>query len=405
MPNLTWQKVILVLAAIGAATAVWLISIHVNLTSGEAALRASCNILPMGGSGGCEQIALSKYSDIFGIPLAAFALGFYFTVFSMAAVPFFVMKPDTAPFRFAFTLSTLALLVTFVMMFISITQVQAFCQGCFVLWVVNFLLFFATFLSLNESFGKIFSAIGGALQIEKDLLMKFLSTAGVCYLVAILGSVVVQSSGKKTSHTESAASAVRRYKNAVRIAVPDGAFADGQVKGAKEGAVMSVIKFADFQCFACKFGATKFKPFFLRNKDKVQFAYRHFPLDGRCNSYVPSGSHHLACLAALATNCAGKQGKFFEYHDFVFDSQDSLSGGKFDDFAQSLGLNMDEFKACVQEANYDKIRQDIEWAEMVGVNSTPTFVINGKKMAGALMPEQWEAILEEVQKEKAAGAE
>lgn len=147
------------------------------------------------------------------------------------------------------------------------------------------------------------------------------------------------------------------------------------VKGDKD-AKITLIEYSDFQCPACG----SYHPIIKKINDnlsaQVRFAYRHFPLP----------QHKNAKLAATVAESAGKQGKFWEMHDLIFQNQSDWSEEKnavviFAKYAGDLGLNLEQFKNDLESTEIkDKIENDYKSGVMAGVNSTPSFFLNGKKM-------------------------
>ena len=93
--------------------------------------------------------------------------------------------------------------------------------------------------------------------------------------------------------------------------------------------------------------------------------------------------------AAEASECANDQGKFWEYHDYLFDHQNGENLGTFSKdnlkgFAATLGLDANTFNQCLDSGKYtDIVAQDTSIAQTIGVRSTPTFVVNGQPIVGA----------------------
>lgn len=148
--------------------------------------------------------------------------------------------------------------------------------------------------------------------------------------------------------------------------IPEGTTATGSAS-----AKVYLVEFSDFQCPAC--GA--FKPYVdeIRNtyKDKLLFAYRHFPLQ----------QHQFARPAAYAAEAAGGQGKFWQMYDFLFTSQEKLSDEKIIEGAKLLGLNMQKYdEAAKSEKIKNKIDKDLSDGQKFGVNATPTFFLDGQKL-------------------------
>lgn len=116
----------------------------------------------------------------------------------------------------------------------------------------------------------------------------------------------------------------------------------------------------------------------------VRLVFRHFPLDTSCNPGVPRQIHPTACAAAIAAECAGAQGKFWEYHDYLFDHQDTSD---FVGAARRLGLDAEQFRDCVgRDAAEAVVARDVTRGVDLGIESTPTTYLNGRTIKGALEP-------------------
>ena len=92
-----------------------------------------------------------------------------------------------------------------------------------------------------------------------------------------------------------------------------------------------------------------------------------------------------ACLAAYAAECAGKQRRFWEYHDLLFENGERLGRDALVTYAQRIGLDTSAFERCLEDpATRARVTADVEAATRAGVNSTPTLFINGRLVEGAL---------------------
>jgi protein-disulfide isomerase len=111
--------------------------------------------------------------------------------------------------------------------------------------------------------------------------------------------------------------------------------------------------------------------------------------------------HRYGCSAARAALCAGKQGKFFEYHDQIFDNQESLSEELLIQVASNLALDINAFTACQSDPQTEALLQkNIEWGNSVKVEFTPTIIVNGHKLGSAMAPAQLEALLDYLRAER-----
>ena len=141
------------------------------------------------------------------------------------------------------------------------------------------------------------------------------------------------------------------------------------VKGPKDAPV-SLVEFGDFECPACQ----TFHPivnYILENHtNELKFAYRHFPLP----------QHKYARKAAEASQIAGESGKFWEYYDMLY-KQQALSEEDLIKYAKALGLDEDKFTSDLRKGTFASIvNSDVKDGSKLGINSTPTFYLNGKKM-------------------------
>lgn len=151
---------------------------------------------------------------------------------------------------------------------------------------------------------------------------------------------------------------------------------------------VTIRAFGDFQCPACRAAEPGFD--YVRNTygDRVKIIWDDFPL---------IGTHPNALIAADAARCAQDQGKFWEYHDRLYQDQSSWSelpspADKLNAYAAALDLKTDVFSACLSGRQREKdVMNDLQEGENNGVVATPTFFINEKKFEGGMENAQWDA--------------
>lgn len=160
---------------------------------------------------------------------------------------------------------------------------------------------------------------------------------------------------------------------------------------------LTIVIYADFQCPACFTETELIARAWPQIRDRVRIVFRNYPLD----------NHRHAFLAARYAEAAGKQGRFWEMHDYLYAYQQSWSvlnnaTEVFDDYALQLGLDMDQLQADI---NSDEIRTKIiadqQGGTRAGVRSTPALFFNGRQVSnprsvGELIEMVNNAIAEEV---------
>lgn len=135
-----------------------------------------------------------------------------------------------------------------------------------------------------------------------------------------------------------------------------------------------VQEYSDFQCPACKFYSSIHNELKSdKYKDKVVFEYNHFPL---------TSIHDKAYSAAVASEAAREQGKFDEYHDLLFANQPYFTEEELLSYAEELGMDIEKFETDFKDSPEVRARVDGDLAEAqkMGLNSTPSFIINGRKV-------------------------
>jgi protein-disulfide isomerase len=153
-----------------------------------------------------------------------------------------------------------------------------------------------------------------------------------------------------------------------------------------EDAPILIIEFSDYECPFCQKWHAEVWPL-IQSKygDQVRLVYRDFPL---------FDMHPNASPAALAANCANDQGKYWEFHSALFSGQYPLSQQSYDAIAADLGLNASTFDSCVETEKYKaEIEADYQFAAELGIQSTPTFFVNGLAIVGAQPFEMFDQLI------------
>ena len=146
------------------------------------------------------------------------------------------------------------------------------------------------------------------------------------------------------------------------------------VSGNPEASV-ELVEYGDYECPYCGNAYPIVKDIQQRFGNELKFVFRNFPL---------RKIHPNAFDAAMATEAAGVQHKFWEMHDLVFENQKFLNRENIFQFARQISLDLERFQEDMQQKKLaDKIEKDFETGLRSGVNRTPTFFINGEKYEGS----------------------
>ena len=150
-------------------------------------------------------------------------------------------------------------------------------------------------------------------------------------------------------------------------------------------APITIIEFSDFQCPYCQKSVGVLKVLQRLYKDKIRIIYRDYP----------GPNHPEAFPAAEAAQCAGERGKFWEYHDLLFDRQSAGRGWDFVALASEVGVREDLFTACLNSGRYrQEVLKDLRDGFQLGISSTPTFFINGRPLVGAQTVSDFQAMID-----------
>jgi protein-disulfide isomerase len=154
-------------------------------------------------------------------------------------------------------------------------------------------------------------------------------------------------------------------------------------------AAITLVEYGDFQCPYCRRAHPLINRLLDEMGESLNFVFRNFPLQE---------IHHHAYAAAVAAESAGKQGRFWEMHDRIFEEQDKLNGHFLLWLAEDIGLDLELFANSEKSKEVgDKIEKDFESGIRSGVNGTPTFFLNGSPVF--TYDETYESLLDAVQLE------
>jgi protein-disulfide isomerase len=214
-------------------------------------------------------------------------------------------------------------------------------------------------------------------QLEKQIIEVLRRHPDV--LLDVLQKYAIEQQQKEL---KAQAEAIKQIRKNTKVLI-----GDSPVTGATDRQIV-MVAFSDFQCQFCATADKSIKQFMEKHKDKVTLVYKHFPL---------TQIHPEALPAAGAAWAANKQGKFWEYHDALFANQAKLGEIFYLETANSLKLDLKKFNADRKIAD-NAIVQDFQLGRRIGVDGTPTFIMNGEVLTGAASLADLEKAFEKITK-------
>ena len=204
---------------------------------------------------------------------------------------------------------------------------------------------------------------------DKGLLIGIIVT-----IILVVGGVFLMSKGgSQPSNSTAPVSS--------DILIPKGDYETGGIENgnylpASASAKVTLVEFGDYECPACGEYHPLVKQLLTDFAGKINFAFRNYPLS----------QHPNAPISAQAAEAAGLQGKFWQMHDKIYESQNDWATSNdaesiFVSYAQSLGLDVNKFKSDISSSQVaTKVQNDTNDGNLVNITETPTFYLDGVKI-------------------------
>ena len=389
-----WSSLLLSLVGIGIAC--YLFYLHLGLLRGELLGDLAC-----GGSGvfNCHAVTASPWGSALGLPLPLWGLIGYLATLTLSAVSLLFPEWRSNALTLLFTLGVLFLVVDGVLLGIMVIQIRLLCPLCLVTYLVNAWLVISAKAALGQRWRALFRQIPATVQsfaLSPQQAIPWI-VVGVTAL-GLFGAVGLHAAVEFVSQSNPAL-----MRKQIRDFVMQQPRASVEVAGAPTlgpaTGSLQVIEFSDFLCPVCQ-RASRFNTILLASHRRdVQFIFKTFPLDTTCNAAISRMLHPGACAVASAAQCAHLQGKFWPFHDRIFEEGHSYPVARLRSDAAQVGLDVGRFEACMTSGEgMEAVQRDIAEAQKLGITSTPTYFINGYRLSGLMTPflfEELSAVLHE----------
>jgi uncharacterized membrane protein/predicted DsbA family dithiol-disulfide isomerase len=382
------RKLLNAFALLGLAVSVAATYVHYNLVKNPD-YSSFCDV---NATVSCKAAYLSRYGSVGGVPVAVGGILFFAWVLLLLWGSRGKSRiRDSAP-AYIFAGSTLALAIVLYLAYASFFVLKEVCPLCV-----------ATYVAVIG----VFVISGGASSVPMSTLprralrdIRILVATPVALVIALL--FVAGAAWGTTSFpreqirpasvpapplsTDQRSEFERWWDVQPQVNVPF----------QNDGAKVLIVEFADYQCPQCRVQYFALKPILDKYADRpkdVKVILKQYPLNSECNPNVPTKMHAAACDAAAAAVMARSKGMFEKMQDWLFMHQEELSPttvrGAAADVAKITDFDA-QYPRAIQE-----VKTDTALGSALGVNSTPTFFINGKRIpGGGLPPQYFEAAIE-----------
>ncbi len=352
---------ILGFVSLGVLDSLWILALHFS----HEKLAPACGISQRIN---CDVLQVGEYSEWVGIPVAFYSLLFY--GFGGILAIWGSRQSKSKQFRpllYLWFMAWLSVASTIYMAIVSVGILNTICVYCSVLYVVSI----GFLISVGKAKKQLNQPWWNLVVYDVKNAHKnrwFWST----FIVVLILLIATHMGIKKWAFDRpSMSKEVHAISTIEQRTLGD------------PSSPVNITLFSDFQCPFCKTASEILASLEQELKGKVKITYKFYPLDHSCNRIMQRPMHREACLAGRAAYCAGKQNRFWLYHDLIYANQRSLSEEKMYAFVDELNMDREKFEACLRSReSLIAVQDDIEEAILLDLRGTPSVFIDGRKYQG-----------------------
>jgi len=310
---------VVVLAAVGLGVSIELEVLHRRLAA-DAGFASFCNV---GAGINCDAVLGSRYASLAGVSISSLAILYYALVLGLATAIALVARATVREMLGNVVLvgALCGVLFSIYMAGIAFLVLHTVCLMCSVLYLVAIGMFVATW-QLRSAL-RVAGRRQARVRAGQDRMVLTGAAAAAVVLMVIGSWEAIGRSHQLPNATEIQQKRPEFYRwffaQPVTQVSLDATHALGEAN-----APVVVVEFSDFECGHCAAFHQSLEDVLRQPGATIRVVFRHFPLDSACNPKIPSHLHPDACLAAVAAECAAEQGKFWAYHNLLFDNQQRL---------------------------------------------------------------------------------
>ena len=370
----TLLALVVLVALLGVADGVYLTIVHIEYDVGRAGIGTMCHQFS---ATGCSVTA-GRFGNISGVPVATIGGAGALATAVLAAIAWTRRTRWEDPYRQAIlVLASFSLAASVVMASVSLNE-GSWCPFCVAWYGLNGALAWLTWRTRDAHIG------------WRDAIDDMLGAPALIAAVIFGATVAATMSWYHGAHdrleAERDAEVVPALVEELRKEPPRIIDTTNSPSKGADDPEVTIVEFADFECPHCANLFHGVEEYAKGSSHRVKVVFAHYPLGKSCNPNVDD-RHKFACGAAIAAECAGRQGKFWEYATQLFDNQDDLEPADLRDHASEVGLDLEQYDRCLVDPTIgERVRADVELGAKVDITGTPTFLINGYKWTGAMPP-------------------
>lgn len=322
----------------------------------------------------CDVATYSKAASLLGVPTSFFGIIIGLMFLSASLMPSEAMEKTASAFA---KYNFIGCVILFVFSLVALGSLCPACSVYYILSTIAFVLFWKFGINSWKPEMKPTAAWGGLLLVGAFFMHQHTSSKEDTRS-KLNASIVSQFNGMASMGDPA-------QESPFKIHMATSQFADAPIR---------ISVFSDFECPFCKVVADQMPELIRRYARHINIQYFFYPLDNKCNSNVKGRFHENACDAAYLAACDEK--KFLEVHDDIFANQEKLKSGALAEIVKKHSL-----AGCLEdEKNKNKVITAINAATQFNLKSTPTIIVNGKKIEGTIPNGQFFAIFDDILSKK-----
>ena len=365
-----------ILVLIGLGLAIKLAFIYYSANYDKYALLSFCSINDFID---CDGVAKTNASQFLGIPLAYWGIFFYLTVLFLTVVDklknikfLTFLNVFKSPNDYIATLGMISFLVSMVLAGISLFGIHKLCILCVITYVIDLII---ACVAASGLFKNIISAFKRTFFDFIDGVKKYPKTFVVLFLLSVTFLAYSGITLNFVPHIKNRKEILKYNKikyNPYRV--------KGNLLGDEDAKVVIEL-YSDYVCPLCYINNIMLHKV-VKELKNVKVVHHNYPFDKVCNPYIVVNMHPNACFMSRGAISARKQGNYWEMSGLLYENKPTKMNAMIE-LAEKAGLDKDKFIADFESKDIDKeIASELEEAESLEIDATPTMFINGEKIVG-----------------------